>query len=258
LVATPFLVGRTEVTNQEYCDFLNAIAFQSDTKGLYNILMGSALNGGIVRSSNPGAYAYSVKSGMGNYPVVYVSWFDAARYVNWISNGFPTGVQDKTTTEDGVYALNGTDSGVSVARNSTNPNTKQGPHYWLLNEGEWVTSAYLRPSELDVVAFWSYPTHRDIAPDLTLNDIGSLANYGNVFDGPTEVGFFSESPGPFETLDQGGNVREWTESVDSGQYRIIRGGSWADAAEAMKASESAVADPTLEDDKTGFRIGGAP
>jgi hypothetical protein len=53
-------------------------------------------------------------------------------------------------------------------------------------------------------------------------------------------------------------VREWTESVGSGQYRIIRGGYWADAAEAMKASESDVADPTLEDDKTGFRIGGAP
>jgi hypothetical protein len=40
--------------------------------------------------------------------------------------------------------------------------------------------------------------------------------------------------------------------------RIIRGGSWADPADSMRADESDVADPTLEDDKTGFRIGGAP
>jgi len=106
------------------------------------------------------------------------------------------------------------------------------------------------------VAFWSYPTQSDTAPDVTLNNAKNLANYGNIFDGPTEAGFFCESPGPFGTLDQGGNVREWTESVDSVQYRIIRGGSWADGVDAMNASESDVADPTLEDDKTGFRLGG--
>jgi formylglycine-generating enzyme required for sulfatase activity len=258
LVAAPFLIGRTEATNQEYCEFLNAVAKQSDPRGLYNAAMSSDLNGGIERSGNAGAYAYSVKAGMGNFPVVHVSWFDAVRYVNWLSNGSPTGAQDKTTTEDGAYALNGAVSGVGIARNATNPNTIQKPKYWLLNEGEWHASAYSKTSKQTAVSFWSYPTQSDADPDLTLGNIKNLANCGNIFTGPTEAGFFGESYGPFGTLDQGGNVREWTESVDSGQYRIIRGGSWADSAEAMKASESDVADPTLEDDKTGFRIGGAP
>jgi formylglycine-generating enzyme required for sulfatase activity len=220
--------------------------------------MSSALNGGILRTGNAGAYAYTVKSGMGNYPVVYVSWFDAARYVNWLTNGSPNGLQDKTTTEDGAYALNGAVSGVSIVRNILNPNTKLKPTNWLLNESEWFTSAYLKSSMLTSVSLWNYPTQCDTPPDLKTANPKNLANYGNIFDGPTEAGFFSGSPSAFGTFDQGGNVREWTESVDSTKYRIIRGGSWADSGDAMKASESDVADPTLEDDKTGFRIGGEP
>ena len=258
LVTAPFTIGKTEVTNEEYCVFLNAVAKKSDPRGLYNSAMGTSSNGGIFRSGKAGAYSYAVKSGMGNYPVVYVSWFDAARYVNWLSNGSPTSLQDKTTTEDGAYALNGATSGVSIVRNAMNPNTKNQPTKSLLNESEWFTSAYLKPSKLTSVSFWNYPTQSDTAPDITLANPNNLANYDNIFTGPTETGFFSESLGTFGTLDQGGNVREWTESADSGKYRIIRGGSWSDAANAMTASESDIADPVLEDDKTGFRIGGAP
>ena len=258
LVSMPFLIGKSEVTNEEYCVFLNAVAKQSDPRGLYSASMSSALNGGILRTGNAGAYAYTVKSGMENYPVLYVSWFDAARYVNWLSNDSPTGLQDKTTTEDGAYALNGAVSGVSIVRNAINPNTKLKPTRWLLNESEWFTSAYLKSSDSTSVSFWNYPTQSDTSPDLKLTNPKNLANYGNIFDGPTEAGFFSDSPSAFGTFDQGGNVREWTESVDATKYRIIRGGSWADSADAMKASESDVSDPALEDDKTGFRIGGAP
>ena len=258
LVSAPFLIGKTEVTNEEYCVFLNAIAKQSDPSGLYNAAMGSTLNGGILRVGKAGSYTYTAKSGMENYPVLYVSWFDAARYVNWLANGSPTGLQDKTTTEDGAYALNGAVSGVSIVRNAINPNTKLKPTRWLLNESEWFTSAYLKSSDSTSVSLWNYPTQSDTPPDLKLANPKNLANYGNIFNGPTEVGFFSDSPSAFGTFDQGGNVREWTESVDSTKYRIIRGGSWVDSADAMKASESDVSDPTLEDDKTGFRIGGAP
>ena len=38
-------------------------------------------------------------------PVVYVSFFDAMRFTNWLENGQPTGAQDASTTEDGVYAI---------------------------------------------------------------------------------------------------------------------------------------------------------
>jgi len=130
--------------------------------------------------------------------------------------------------------------------------------YWLLNESEWYTSAYLK---YDASAIWTYPTQSNSAPDSTGKDPLNFANFGGAFGETTPVDFFDQSPGPFDTFNQGGNVREWTETLDNSSgtpMRIIRGGSWADPASAMRADESQIADPSLEDDKTGFRIGGAP
>ena len=74
----------------QYTAFLNG-GRNPDTYGLYNTNMGTDLNiKGIVRSGVSGSYSYSV-IGDGNRPVTYVSWFDAARFTNWLHNGQPTG-----------------------------------------------------------------------------------------------------------------------------------------------------------------------
>jgi len=245
-----FKIANFEITNAQYADFLNAIA-KTNLKNLYSPLMA---NIGIHKNSNKGPVSYSVDASLEDYPVAYVSWFDAARYANWMANGKPTGAQSPTTTENGVYNLGAS----SIVRNAINPNTGKSPTFWLLNESEWYTSAYLKS---DATALWAYPTQSNTAPDANGSNPANLANFGSVFGETTPVGFFDQCPGPFGTFDQGGNVREWTESLDTSSgapMRIIRGGSWADPASSMRADESHVADPTLEDDKTGFRIGGAP
>jgi len=53
---------------------------------------------------------------MGNKPVIFVSWFSAARYCNWLHNGKPSGIQDVSTTEDGAYALFGSNSGIFLKK----------------------------------------------------------------------------------------------------------------------------------------------
>jgi hypothetical protein len=45
--------------------------------------------------------------GSPNHPITNVNWGDAARFANRLQNGQPTGAQDATTTEAGVYLLNG-------------------------------------------------------------------------------------------------------------------------------------------------------
>jgi formylglycine-generating enzyme len=104
-------MGKTEVTHAQYIKFLNAVA-DSDPYGLYSLSMAHQTSGGIIRNGTDGNYSYSVKPPAvgkgpngsdytyGNKPVVYVSWFDAIRYTNWLHNG-----QGNGDTETGAYTL---------------------------------------------------------------------------------------------------------------------------------------------------------
>lgn len=92
-VSYAYQIGKYEVTNAQYGAFLNAAA-QTDSYGLYNTSMASF---GITRSGSSGSFTYSVTGALANRPVVYVSWFGAARMANWMMNG-----QGSGSTETGV------------------------------------------------------------------------------------------------------------------------------------------------------------
>jgi formylglycine-generating enzyme required for sulfatase activity len=85
-VADAFQIMKFEFTNQQYTDFLNSVA-ATDTYSLYSTSMGSDPRGGITRSGTSGSYTYGVRTNMGDKPVIYVNWFDAARVSNWLMNG---------------------------------------------------------------------------------------------------------------------------------------------------------------------------
>src|SRR5687768_1292520 len=80
-----YQISKHEVTNSQYAEFLNAKA-ASDPLGLYNTNMADDACGGITRAGSAGNYTYAVKSGYGAMPVVYVSWYDAIRFANWVNN----------------------------------------------------------------------------------------------------------------------------------------------------------------------------
>ena len=105
-VSYAYQIGKYEVTNAQYGAFLNAAA-QTDSYGLYNSGMSDF---GITRGGSSGSYTYSVTTALANRPVVYVSWFDAARMANWMMNG-----QGSGSTETGAYTLNGAISGIVLA-----------------------------------------------------------------------------------------------------------------------------------------------
>lgn len=267
-----YAIGMYEVTLNQYAAFLNAVA-KTDTYGLWNANIGTDLNvRGITRSGSSGSYVYTVQ-GDGNRPVTYVSWFDAARFANWMHNGQPTGLQNLTTTESGSYFLNGAMTGTSVVRSS-------GATFVLPTENEWYKAAYYDQSlNSGSGGYWLYPTANNGIPNSrngSLSDPNS-ANFfrdDGVVDGVndgyavtgsptfnasanylTAVGAFAAASSYYGTFDQGGNVREWGEWVSStGTSRGIRGGSWFETDANMSSANRGFSVPIAEVDTIGFRL----
>jgi len=270
-VAYEYRIQTTEVSLDQYTAFLSAVA-ATDPYSLYNPTMGTNLNvAGISRSGSSGSYTYAV-IGSGNRPITYVSWFDAARFANWVANGQPTGAQGNATTEDGAYTLNGAVAGVSVTKNAINPNTGTTTTYWIPTENEWYKAAYYEPSPSGPVdGYWLYPTRSDSAPGNTIGASVNQANYNNGVYSVTQAdsldsslnyltdgGAFSNSASYYGTYDQGGNIREWNDTVLAGQFRGLRGGSWVDDATYMESSFVDLSSPTSHNPKWGFRLASVP
>ena len=259
-----YSIGKYEVSLTQYTRFLNAVA-ASDPNGLYNTNMATNLNiAGIERSGSDGSYTYSV-IGSGNRPVTYVSWFDAARFCNWLHNDCAAGVQDASTTERGAYTLDGATSGVGIVLN-------RGAKYWIPSEDEWYKAAYHHPQSDGgpVDSYWDYPTKRD-TPNAPGNAIGTAENQANHYDGSdysvtqsgsydsnqnylTDGGAYEGSAGPYGTFDQGGNVWEWNDAVISGSFRGLRGGSWNNFESGLRSSFRGDFDPDDEFNNIGFRV----
>ena len=135
-----YRIGKYEVTNTQYCAFLNAVAKINDRE-LYDIRMSSNAQGGITRISNAG-YEYSTKSNMGDKPVVFVSYLSAIKFINWLNNGASITLSESDIDYNlsvGAYTI------YSIGSNSYNVVKSSYRKYWLPNLNEWHKAAYYRP-----------------------------------------------------------------------------------------------------------------
>ncbi len=218
-VAYTYNIGQTEVTNAQYAAFLNAVA-ATDTNGLYDTEMAFD---NITRSGSQGSYTYTAISGLADHPVGYVSFWDATRFANWLHNGQPTGQQDASTTEDGAYTL--TPGGINantITRNS-------GWEWAVTSEDEWYKAAYHQPASLggDADNYWLYPTSSNTITTAQANYENAIGN--NI----TPVGSYAANF--YGTFDMGGNVSEWNDAIVLGSSRGIRGGSFGDLSNSLRA-----------------------
>ena len=244
-VSYVYSIGTYEVTNSQYAAFLNKKA-ATDTHSLYNPEMNSSEHGGINRSGLSGSYSYDLKEGMDNKPVNFVSFWDAARFANWLTNG-----QGNGDTENGVYDL-------------TNNVPTRNLEAWknggwaIASENEWYKAAYY---DGDEDRYFDYATQSDIAPTPELPAGGNnSANYLDINEGSpmlTDVGAYVDSGSSYGTFDQGGNVWEWNEAIiyvgDTPQ-RGLRGGAAHYTSNDMRSSYRDKNISTLEGPALGFRV----
>ncbi len=256
-VSTTYRIATTEVTNSQYVMFLNSVA-ASDPFALYNTNMSFYTRGGILRTGVSGSYSYSVKPDVpdggpgetnytyGDKPVVFTSWYDAARFANWVNNGATAGA----STETGAYTMA---NGVSVSRTA-------GATWFLPTEHQWYKAAYYDGA---AGVYFDYSNKSNTAPNNNIppNDSGNSANYfaGDFTQNEsyplTTAGAYTLSTSPYGTADQGGNVWEWTETYTSAtSSRVRRGGAFDTDATTLNSSFRESKIPTTENENMGFRL----
>ena len=271
-----YSIGKYEVTVGQYSAFLNAVA-ASDPYSLYNKgLMTGALNGGITRSGADGSYGYSPVSGTENFPITGVSWFDAARFSNWLANGQPSGPCTSATTEDGAYNLSGAIGGLSVSRNKINPNTGVVPAFALPTENEWYKAAYYSPKlNHGRGGYYKYATKSNTEPGNLIGGARNQVNYILDASGKysvtqkagvdysqnylSSIGSFTGSKGYYGTFDQNGSV--WEILSDQGQNKLfvpLRGGGWTSLASLLQSGYRLGVGTNSEAVNAGFRVVNLP
>jgi len=265
-VTENFKISAYETTISQYADFLNgSYAGKQGLYGVYNTNIGATNNlnppdgVGITRTGSAGSYTYSVRTGFADRPVNNVSWFSAARFVNWYANEKST---TATATETGTYTLvGGQTSGSVAARNA-------GAKIFLPSADEWTKAAFYSPA---TQSYTKWPTQSDTIPTATLPTAdeqitaANTANYrpqtGGGTPKMTNIGTYVNTTSTYGLFDMAGNVTEMTDTAQSGDASRFQalGGSFASSTTQMNNlfSSDKVGEFRLTDNLgagTGFRV----
>jgi len=263
-VSNVFQISKYETTNTQYAEFLNAVdSAGTNPNSVYNASMGSEALGGITFNggASPGS-KYSVKSGTApsgvaytNMPVLYTTWWSAARFANWLENGQQT---NSSSMETGAYTLNNQTSGAIVARNPGAVNV-------LPSRDEWYKAGFY-----DGSSYTAYPTNSNTAPTNTVTNV-TLANVANYGAGstptvsPINVGSYINTTSAYGAFDMYGNATEYTDTAgtgaDAGRPQLFSG-SWATTL-AQTTNWNATAagifrSSTTATGQVGFRVAAVP
>ncbi|MCI0333040.1 MAG: SUMF1/EgtB/PvdO family nonheme iron enzyme, partial [Planctomycetes bacterium] len=142
-----------------------------------------------------------------NKPATLISWFEAAKFVNWLNTS--TGGTPAYKLDGGGNHQLWTASDVGYNPNNLYRNSLA--RYFLPSVHEWYKAAYYDPT---AEVYYDYPTGSDSVPDGV--DFAGDTSFDavipdfpfNVVNDITNVGVLS----PYGTAGQGGNVWEWEET----------------------------------------------
>jgi formylglycine-generating enzyme required for sulfatase activity len=177
-----------------YADYLNE---KGGSGAGWHERMGNERRCGILKYEVDQGYRYKVLPGRENYPISYVSWYDAVAFLQWCGLTLPTEAMFEKAYVGGIY-LDG-DSNGSVK------NIMPDRKYPWGNEVPYQLGIYR----------CNYDGDEDGFPNLA------------------PVGSFSDYASPYGINDLAGNVAEWTQDwytttyhVGLDGFRMVRGGSW--------------------------------
>lgn len=259
-----YSISKYEITLKEYSAFLNAVASKKDPdkpwlSDLYdqeNMEDPTDVVGQLMERTGDGTltspYKYNVV-GDPSRPMPWVSWFNAARFVNWLHNGADVG----SDTEDGAYSLDHKIKDAVIHKNAN-------AHWWLPSEDEWYKAAFYNPRN---GRYSTYPTRsnslpkRCIAAGVRQRQGINMANFNGCNPEKQKlqpVGFFTKTSSYYGLYDMAGNLWEWNDGIVNDMNRVIRGGSWSWGTTTVHKNHRRDYLPQERDDDIGFRVSTKP
>jgi formylglycine-generating enzyme required for sulfatase activity len=255
-VADIFKIATTETTNTQYVAFLNSVdSSGTNPNSIYNSNMGSSVNGGITFNAGAASGAkYAVKSGTNSVgasyaamPVNFVTWFSAARFVNWLNNG----ATSSSSTETGAYTLANATSGPIVTR-------EPSAQVFLPSVDEWYKAGFYTGTGS---TYTTFQTNSNSTPTATVSNftLANAGNFANGAGGPTAVGAYVNTTSQYGLFDMLGNVAEITDTANgSGQFGVMGGGFAATATSWNATAATIFQTSTFVNQSYGFRVAAVP
>ena len=208
-----FYMDIYEVTNAQYKKFVDA-----NPQWRKSRISKSYHDGDYLKHWNGNSYP----SGKGNHPVVYVSWYSAMAYAQWLGKRLPTEAEWEKAARGGLVGLKYPWGNV-IDFNKAN----HGGHVG------------------DTTAVGTYPSNKYGLYDMT----------GNVWEWCLDAynwGFYKNSPrrNPIAGKDVANVINHFTNVKTS---RVLRGGSRLNSPKLLRAAERSGVTPLLTTKATGFR-----
>ena len=216
----------------------------------------------ITKATASGMANVTAGSWTGNQPAAYISWYEAAAFVNFLNTDSGKTAAYDLTINNGIWSMALWSSEQAWTAGGTNLYRNKDAYYFLPSENEWYKAAYYNAAGTN---YFLYPTASSSVPTAVASgtDAGS-AVYNNVASVPAIVAS-AGGLSPYGTMGQGGNVLEWSESAfdgtnsSSSESRAIRGGDWQDPELYLRSSSRNLSGiPTSVSNIMGFRVASVP
>ncbi len=213
-----FYMDKYEVTNAQFCQFLNEKGNQTEG-GVEWLAIGDE-DCKIMKQGN----RYVPVSGYDNHPVIEVSWYGANAYAQWAGKRLPTEAEWEYAARGGNinrgYKYSGSNNADAIA--------------WYWNNSNGTSNSNLYQGHGTMPVGTKQP-----------NELGLYDMSGNVWEWCADWfddAYYSKSPYENPT------------GPASGQVRVLRGGSWRFSESVLRCSNRNDIDPSDRYNDLGFRI----
>ncbi|MHC4216557.1 MAG: formylglycine-generating enzyme family protein [Planctomycetota bacterium] len=277
-----FFMSKFEITNQQYCDYLNSALGSGSIYLSSDVVYGTGNNQPYCDTSAShfyglivyGSGVFSVRTMNGrdrsDDPMVMVSWYGAAAYCNWRSSA--KGYESCFDTNDPNWTCDFTKTGYRLPTEAEWEYAARGGQHYPYYRYPWDNS--IEPNQANyTISGDPYDTATNLLMTAPVGFFDGTTKYKADYNWPASVTSYQTTSGAngYGLYDMAGNVWERCndrydenyynvspydnpEGPVSGIFRVYRGGCWNNIMRGCRVAARNYSYPEHRDYGVGFRI----